>query len=213
MSDTAGVTVSMTTMRDVDEEILPLASVAKNAIVLVPWPSPERPSVQFPAPSAVVVALVALLEMVDDASAVPVKVSRVDVAIAPSCDGATMIGAAGGVMSAGALDADDDEFDDPELDPEDEDDPDDPEDEEELLSDEDDEDDDRGSEAAAVAALAAGAVFGSAACSTGGATGLFRGGGATDAILLPDAGVGVAGLGAGAFGGPSARSLRVTDDP
>lgn len=78
----------------------------------MPCASPVRPSDQLPLAFAVVVAFVALLEMVEDASAVPVKARVVEVETAPSADGAVMIGADGGVVSvAGALDTDEDDED------------------------------------------------------------------------------------------------------
>lgn len=68
-------------------------------MVDVPCARPVSPSVQLPLVSAVVVALVALLEIIEDASAVPVNVSVVDVETAPSDDGAVIIGGSGGVVS------------------------------------------------------------------------------------------------------------------
>ncbi len=79
-------------------------------MVLVPCARPASDSDHAPVVSAVVVAFVALLEIADDASAVPVKMSVVEVETAPSADGAVMTGADGGVVSAAtALDTGEDD--------------------------------------------------------------------------------------------------------
>jgi hypothetical protein len=57
-------------------------------MVLVPCASPEKESDHAPVVFVVVVALVALLEIVEDASAVPEKEIEVDEETAPSADGA-----------------------------------------------------------------------------------------------------------------------------
>ena len=76
--------------------------------MLVPCASPVSPSDHRPAASALVVAFVALFEMIAAGSAVPENTSGVDVEIAPSADGAVMTGADGG---AAADVVDDDEGD------------------------------------------------------------------------------------------------------